>query len=153
MDTGLLLNIGFGIVTLLSFIYAIRENKEKTRAINAEKKWKDLYKTTCQGKCITIAGIARDLAQNTTNSCKMVKRCEDYVKRENISNGCDQIVRLSSYIYSTRTSTNSLIDFCEVIKKEYENNFNEPILENFNTKVPRILCDEDVDGKFSVKHT
>jgi hypothetical protein len=143
MDLSIILNIIFGLTTVTSFLYAIKENKAKARAKDAEERLRRMYKTTCRSKCITIAGTASDLAQSSNGSCRLIKQCTSQPDEPASGPKCIHATRLTGLMYSIRTATNHLIDFCKVLNDEYKSEFNEPIIEDFESEVPRRLCEED----------
>jgi hypothetical protein len=134
MDFNLGLNIFFGLATLISLFYAV-----KSKA--AEKRFRDLYQTHCRNKCKTLTGTARDLTHNALKSCSYIHKCEEFTNSN--SKQCPYVTRLTGYIYSIRTSANSLIDFCKNMSEEYTREFKEPIYENFKSELDVILCESE----------
>lgn len=142
MDSSQILNIAFGLITVASFLYAIKENKEKTRARDAEDRLRRMYKTSCRSKCITIAGTAKNLAQSSNGSCKLIKQCISKSHKSASTPRCNHAAELTGHMYSIRAATNHLIDFCTVLNGEYMSEFKEPIIEDFEAEVPKRLCEE-----------
>ena len=120
MKLSLVLNLIFGLTAVASFVYAIRENKAKTRARDAEARLRMMYKTTCRNKCITIAGTARDLAHSSNDSCKLIKQCTSNPDDTASTPKCLHAAQLTGFMYSIRTATNHLIDFCKVWNDDYK---------------------------------
>ena len=154
MDTSIFLNTVFGSATVASLIIALRENKQKDRAKAAEKRIRDMYQTLCRSKCMTLTGTARDLSENTARSCFLIRKCSKLSPPSDNSKHCQHASQLTGFMYSIRTATNHLIDYCKVINDEYVREFNEPVFENFEKDLPVVLCNDDfLDQNHDGMHT
>jgi hypothetical protein len=95
-----------------------------------------MYQENCNRRCKQVVNTITELSKNTDLSCKILN---DISKNQNNNS----IRLLTGNIYSIRTVSNHLIDFCDELNDEYKLEFNEEISKNFKDELPKKSCSYD----------
>jgi hypothetical protein len=126
------MEIVFGIISLLSLIFAIFQTYNMARI-------KKLQKQHCESRCRNIVSLTQDMTNEVIGACQAFNDEMETLKLEKRKPNFN-MPQIAAKISSINVLTSRLINFCREINNEHENEYGYKVFPDIYKELPEHEC-------------